>query len=82
MLAVAVSATQGALMATKKIVGLVLLVVGAVLLYFGLEATDAPLEQARETLTGDYSDQTMLYLIGGAAAAVGGLAQLLFAGKR
>jgi hypothetical protein len=62
-------------------VGIVLLVVGAVLLYFGLQATDAPLEQARESLTGDYSDRTMVYLIGGAAAAIGGLA-LLFIGKR
>ena len=68
-------------MGTKKIAGLVLLVVGAVLLYFGLQATDAPLEQARESLTGDYSDQTMIYLICGAAAAVGGLAMLLM-GKR
>jgi hypothetical protein len=68
-------------METKTSVGLVLLVVGAVLLYFGFQASDAPLEQARETLTGDYSDQTMLYLVGGAAAAVGGLALLLF-GKR
>jgi hypothetical protein len=68
-------------MAAKKILGVVLLVVGAVLLYFGLQATDAPLEQARETLTGDYSDQTMIYLIGGAAAAVAGLA-LLLVGKR
>jgi hypothetical protein len=68
-------------MGTKQIAGLVLLVVGAVLLYFGFQATDAPLEQARETITGDYSDQTMLYLIGGAAAAVGGIA-LLVIGKR
>jgi uncharacterized protein DUF3185 len=69
-------------MGSKKILGLVLLVVGAVLLYFGFQATDAPLEEARETLTGDYSDQTMMYLIGGAAAAVGGLALLAFGGKR
>jgi hypothetical protein len=68
-------------MNSRKILGLVLLVVGAVLLYFGLQATDAPFEEARETLTGDYSDQTMLYLIGGAAAAVGGLAMLVI-GKR
>ena len=66
---------------TRKILGLVLLVVGAVLLYFGAQATDAPLEQARESLTGDYSDQTMLYLICGAAAFIGGLA-LLLTGKR
>jgi hypothetical protein len=68
-------------MSSRKILGLVLLVVGAVLLYFGLQATDAPLEEARETLTGDYSDRTMLYLICGAAAAVGGLAMLVI-GKR
>lgn len=68
-------------MGTKQIAGAVLLVVGAVLLYFGFQATDAPLEQAREGLTGDYSDETMLYLIGGAAAAVAGLL-LLFVGRR
>lgn len=68
-------------MATRKIIGLVLLVVGGVLLYFGAQATDAPLEQAREALTGDYSDQTMLYLICGGAAAVGGLAMLLIGRK-
>ena len=62
---------------TRKILGLVLLVVGAVLLYYGAQATDAPLEQAREQLTGDYSDQTMIYLICGTAAFVGGLAMLL-----
>jgi hypothetical protein len=66
----------------KRVIGIVLLVVGAVLLYFGLQATDAPLEQVRETVTGDYSDQTMLYLIGGAAAAVGGLALLVVGSRR
>lgn len=66
----------------KRVIGIVLLVVGAALLYFGLQATDAPLEQVRESVTGDYSDQTMLYLIGGAAAAVGGIALLLVGGRR
>jgi hypothetical protein len=69
-------------MGNKKVIGIVLLVVGAVLLYFGFQATDAPLEEARETLTGNYSDQTMLYLIAGAAAAVGGIALLLIGAKR
>jgi hypothetical protein len=72
---------RGAAMSTKRILGIVLLVVGVALLYFGAQATDAPLEQAREALTGDYSDQTMLYLICGAAAAIGGIA-LLITGKR
>ena len=69
-------------MGAKKIVGLVLLVVGAVALYFGLEAADAPLERARESLTGDYSDQTMLYLVGGAASVAAGLGLLLFSRRR
>jgi hypothetical protein len=66
----------------KRVIGIVLLVVGALLLYFGLQATDAPLEQVRETVTGDYSDNTMMYLIGGAAAAVAGAALLFFGGRR
>lgn len=69
-------------MGNTKIIGAVLLVVGAALLYFGLQATDAPLEQVRESVTGEYSDRTMLYLIGGAAAAVGGFALLLVGGRR
>jgi hypothetical protein len=69
-------------MGTKQIIGLVLLVLGAVLLYFGWQATDAPLEQAREGLTGEYSDRTMQYLIGGGVAAAAGIGLLLFGGKR
>ena len=64
-------------MSTRKILGLVLLVVGAVLLYYGAQATDTPLEQAREALTGDYSERTMIYLICGSAVFIGGLAMLL-----
>ena len=48
-------------MGTKTIIGLVLLVAGAIALYFGLQAADSPLEQARETFTGNYSDDTMLH---------------------
>ena len=68
-------------MGTNRIIGIVLLVLGAILLYFGLNATDAPLEKAHETITGDYSQQTMLYLIGGAVAAIAGVA-MLFRGAR
>lgn len=64
-------------MSTNKIIGLVLLVLGAVLVFFGLNATEAPLEEASEALTGSYSDETMYYLIGGAVAAVLGIVLLL-----
>ncbi len=70
------AATQ--LMSNRRITGVVLLVVGVILLYFGWQATETFGEQVRETITGDYSDRTMWYLVGGAAAVVGGLLLALF----
>lgn len=64
-------------MTQNKLIGIVLLVVGAIALYFGLTATTAPMEEVSEALTGRYSDQTMFYLIGGAVAGVAGVVMLL-----
>ncbi len=64
-------------MKTNKIIGLVLLVLGVVLVLFGLNATESPLEELSEAVTGKYSDDTMYYLIGGAVSAVVGLVLLL-----
>lgn len=61
----------------NKILGLVLLVAGAILLYFGLTATDSLGEQAVEAVTGRYTKNTMWYLIGGGVAAAAGLGLLL-----
>jgi Protein of unknown function (DUF3185) len=68
-------------MTLKTVAGLALIVLGAVALYFGWQASDAPLERARESLTGDYSDSTMLHLIGGCTAVVVGLALLFIRGR-
>ena len=62
----------------KRGLGLVLLIVGAVLLYFGLQSTDSFGEKIVEGVTGRYSDGTMGYLIGGAVSGVLGLALLVF----
>ncbi len=64
-----------------RVLGVVALVAGAILLYFGLNASDAPVEQLNETFTGSYSDKTMWYLVGGAATACGGLVLLLLGRK-
>ncbi|MCK7546710.1 DUF3185 family protein [Marinobacter koreensis] len=56
----------------SKLIGLVLLVVGIGLLYFGYQASQSVGNQLTETLTGRFTDETMWYLIGGAAAAVAG----------
>ena len=64
-------------MGNKKLIGIVLLALGALLLYFGFNATQAPAEEIGEALTGKYSDNTMMYLIGGGVAAVAGLFMLV-----
>jgi hypothetical protein len=63
-------------MNNNRIIGIILLVVGVIALYFGINATNAPVEEMSEALTGQYSDQTMLYLIGGAVAGIAGLVML------
>jgi len=63
-------------MNNNKIIGIILLMVGVIALYFGINATNAPMEEMTEALTGQYSDQTMLYLIGGAVAGIAGLVML------
>jgi len=62
---------------TRQLAGIGLLVVGVLLLLFGWQATGSMGEQLHETFMGRYTDQTMWYLIGGAASAVGGLFLLL-----
>ncbi len=68
-------------MTTTKLVALVLIVVGGILLYFGYTASGSALESVTETVTGRFTDQTTMYLIGGAACAVVGVG-LLFFGKK
>jgi len=68
-------------MTATQIIGIVVLVVGVVLLGFGINAAHAPLDRLSETFTGRYTHQTMLYLVIGAVAVVGG-GLLAFAGRR
>lgn len=60
-------------MNTSKLMGIGLLVLGGILLYFGFNATNAPMEELGEAFTGKYSRETMMYLVGGGVAAVAGL---------
>ena len=68
-------------MSTTRILGIALLIIGAILLYFGLQSTEAFSEKVVEGITGRYSDGTMAYLVGGAASGALGIGLLLF-GKR
>ena len=64
-------------MSKNKIIGVACLVAGVALLYFGYNASQSFTESMSETLTGRYTNETMIMLIGGAVAAVVGLGLLL-----
>ena len=69
-------------MASNRILGLVLLVVGIALLVMGLNASDAFGEQVRQTFTGHFSDKTNWFILGGVAGIVaGGVLAALGGGK-
>jgi len=68
-------------MNTARIVGIVLVAVGAILLGFAYNATEAPVEQIANTLTGRYRDQTMWYIAIGAASVIGGGLLALFGNR-
>ncbi|HEA53212.1 hypothetical protein LCGC14_0849010 [marine sediment metagenome] len=59
-------------MGSSKLVGIVLLVIGIALLYFGFQSTQSVGDQISETFTGRFTDNTMWYLIGGAALVAAG----------
>ncbi|MGL4414823.1 DUF3185 family protein [Roseinatronobacter monicus] len=64
-------------MSQSRIVGLVLLILGVVLLVFAWRASNAPIEQLSEVLTGRYTNNTMWYLLSGIAGVIAGGALLL-----
>jgi len=69
-------------MKAKNVLGFVLLIVGAVLLFFGVQSTGAFGEKIVHGVTGRYTDGTMTYLVSGGVSAVLGLALLLVGRSR
>lgn len=65
-----------------RILGIALIVAGAIMLYMGWSATESFTEQASDALTGRFTEDTRLYLIGGAVAAIVGFVLLFFGAKR
>jgi hypothetical protein len=60
-------------MIITKIIALALIILGAVLIFLGLNQAASPLGEISETLTSSYNDETMQYLIGGAISLLVGL---------
>jgi Protein of unknown function (DUF3185) len=64
-----------------RALAVLLLILGVVLLIFGINASDAPMDRISESFTGKFTDSTMLYLLLGIAGiAIGG--GLLAFGRR
>jgi hypothetical protein len=57
---------------TNKTLGLVIFVVGLVLVYFGWQGSESIGGQLTEAVTGQYTDETMLYIVGGIVGIVVG----------
>ena len=68
-------------MKIPQIIGLGLLIAGCFGLYFGYTASESLLEQASQSLTGRFSDETTLHLVGGVVGVVVGLALIIFGRK-
>lgn len=60
-------------MSGAKLVGVILLVVGLLLLFFGWQSSQSIGDQVSEAITGRFTDSTMWYIIAGAAATAAGL---------
>jgi len=65
-----------------RILGIVILVVGIVVLGFGLNSTQAVGEKVIENLSGRFTENTMWYIIGGIALIVGGGALAFLSGNK
>lgn len=55
-----------------RLLGIIMLVLGVVLLYFGYNASQVVTEQVVEGVTGRFSSTTMAYIIAGVALLAGG----------
>jgi LPXTG-motif cell wall-anchored protein len=69
-------------MRMTQILGAVAVVIGVVLMGLAYHASNAPMDQVSNAITGRFTDQTMWYLILGIAAAVGGVLLVAFGRRR
>jgi hypothetical protein len=69
-------------MPMNRLLGAVLLVVGVILLVFAYRASNAPVDQITNAVTGHFSDQTMWFVILGGVGVVAGGLMFAFGSRR
>ena len=65
----------------NKAIGIALLVVGVILLVWGVNASDSLGSEISETFTGSPTDKSIWLIIGGVVSGITGLGLLLFTGR-
>lgn len=65
----------------NKAIGIALLVVGVILLVWGVNASDSIGSELSETFTGSPTDKSIWLIIGGVVSGITGLGLLLFTGR-
>jgi hypothetical protein len=65
----------------NKTIGAAILVVGVILLFFGLSAGDSFASEFKEAITGNPTDRVIWLVVGGAALAVAGIVTLARSGR-
>jgi len=68
-------------MNAQRIIGILLLVGGLAALFYGLNASHSIADRVSDTFTGRFTEATTWYIIGGAAAAIGGAVAAVFCGS-
>ena len=66
----------------KKVSGLICLVVGGMLVYWGYNISQTVGSQLNNLVNGTPSDKSMLFYIGGAILVLAGLGQVAWKGKK
>lgn len=69
-------------MNSRRILGIILLVVGVLIFFVGLNASNSMTDQMSNVIIGRFTENTTWYMIGGIAAALAGLLLLLFGFRR
>jgi hypothetical protein len=65
-------------MSPPRIIGIVLLIIGVIVMVWGMNASHSVADQVSNTFTGRFTQTTTWYIIGGIAAAVFGLVLTVF----
>ena len=69
-------------MSPIRIAGIVLVVVGVIMLIYGVNASHSMADQLHGAWTGRFTERTTWYIIGGIAVGVAGLLMAAFGGTR